>query len=100
MSEVHLKVSPDPFNRRIEIAVFQSGKFIAKKFHQLFYTHAFAGFNYTDLAEIPVRIYIEISPLYHLQAGFFNQFSQRFIFGEAIRHAGKNKIVDRGPATK
>lgn len=75
MGKVHFEVAFDSFDRGIEIAKFYIRKFFMDQFHKLFYTHTFAGFSYTNLAEIPVRINIKISPLNHAKVCLPDQLS-------------------------
>jgi len=100
MRKIRFKFSADPLHGRIEIAELQRWEFFPDQIHQLPDTKAFPGFRDSGLAKVPVGIDIEISPLDHGEVCLPDQPAQRLVFFHAVGHAGKNKIVDGGPAPK
>src|ERR1700722_10373508 len=100
MGKIHFVAAADAFHGRVEIAEAQIREFFADQFHQLFYAHAFTGVGDTYLSQVPIGIDIEITPLDHREAGAADDFTQCFVFGNAIGHAGEDEIIDGGPAAK
>lgn len=72
MGEIGFEISFDPFNGWIEVAKFYFWEFFMDQVHHLFYPNEITCFRNADLSEIPIRIDIEISPLYHGEIGAAN----------------------------
>ena len=75
MRKVHFIIAFYALDRRIKITKLYLGKFFVYELHKLFYTHSLARFGHADFTEIPIRVYIKITPLYHAEVSFFDQFS-------------------------
>src|SRR6185437_15554025 len=100
MCEIQLIAPFDALHGRVEVAEFYPRELLMDQLHQLFHAHAFAGFGYAQLAEVPVRIDIEIPPLDHGQVGGADEFAKGFVFVDTICHPREDEIIDAGPAAE
>ena len=50
---------------RIKVAELERREFLVYQVYHLLHSHAFAGIAHPHFTQVPIRVYVEIAPLYH-----------------------------------